>query len=126
MHGAEHVEPEILLPRRGIAALRHRAGIGEQQVDAAELLCSILDPGLQRRAVGDVDRAAGGLDAARLQLCDSGRNLIGVARAHRDIGAFTGQRRRNRPPDAARAAEDDGVLAFETEIHCWFSLCWSQ
>ena len=48
----------------------------------------------------------------------SGRDLIGIARAHRDIGAFTGQRRRDRPPDAARAAEHDGVLAFETEIHC--------
>ena len=123
MHGAEHVEPEVLLPGRGIAALRHRAGIGEQQVDAAEFLRGALDPGFQRRAVGDVDRAAGSANAARLQFANGGCNLIRVARAHRDIGAFAGERRRNRPPDAARAAKDDGVLSFETEIHCLAPFC---
>src|SRR4051812_25456904 len=102
-------------------ALCHRARVGEQHVDAAKLLCSILDPGFQCRAVGDVDRAAGRADPAGLQLRNGGGNLVRVACTHRDIAAFAGQRRRNRPPDAARPAKYDGVLALETEIHCLVS-----
>jgi hypothetical protein len=104
-------------------ALRHRPRVREQHVDAAKLLCSILDPGFQCRAVSDVDGAPGRADTAGLQLRNGGGNLIGVACTHRDIAAFTGQRRRNRPPDAAGAAEHDGVLAFETEIHCLAPSC---
>ena len=44
IHGAEHVEPKILLPGSGIAALRHGAGIGEQHVDTAKFARDAGDP----------------------------------------------------------------------------------
>ena len=57
------------------------------------------------------------LHALVLQRGDRVLHLIGIACADRDIGAFAGQRVRNGASDAARAAEHDGVLAFEMKIH---------
>jgi hypothetical protein len=45
-----------------------------------------------------------------------------MAGADGDIGAFTGQRLGNGTSDAARAAQDDGVLSFEMQIHFGFLL----
>jgi hypothetical protein len=103
-----------------IAALRHGAGIGEQHVDAAKLRGHARYPRRQRGCVGDVDRCASGLHAHCLQFGDGGRDLIRVARANRHARAFTGQRARNRPPNAARTAEHDGVSSLQTQIHCFF------
>ena len=80
---------------------------------AAEFLARLGDPRLQRRAVHDVDRGAGRLDALVLERRDGFAHLIGVARAQADIGAFGRQRVGDGAPDAARAAQNDGVLAFK-------------
>ena len=54
----------------------------------------------------------------RLQEVDNRlADLIFMPGADRDIGAFIRQRICNRAPDAARAAEYDGVLCFEMKIH---------
>ena len=74
-------------------------------------------------AVGDVDRSASGLHALRFQLSDRRRDLIRIARADRYAGAFAGQRARNRPSDAARAAEHDRVPSLQTQIHFVVSFC---
>ncbi len=63
VHGAQHIEPEVGLPRRGARPLRHRAGVGDEGVDAAQFFARFDDPFLQRVAVGDVDRRAGCLYA---------------------------------------------------------------
>jgi hypothetical protein len=63
------------------------------------------DPRFQRGGVGDIHGRAGRLHARRLQLGNGAGDLIRVAGAHRDACAFARQRVRNRPPDAARAAE---------------------
>jgi hypothetical protein len=52
-----------------------------------------------------------------LQLCNGAGDLIGVAGAYRDAGAFARERVRDRPPDAARAAQHDGVSALQTQVH---------
>ena len=81
------------------------------------------DPRFQRGGVGDINRSTGRLHAPRLQLGNGAGDLIRVARADRDPGAFAGQRIRNRPPDAARAAEHDGVSSLQTQIHFVVFLC---
>src|SRR5437763_1048020 len=79
------------------------AGVREQQVEAAELLARISDPGLQRVAIGDIDRGASCAHAAIPQGSDSVFDLIGAARADRDVRAFAGKRVSDRASDAARA-----------------------
>ena len=58
--------------------------------------------------------------ALGLQGLDRFGDLLFIAGADGDIGAFTGQRAGNGTPDAARAAKDDGVLSFEMQIHFGF------
>ena len=72
----------------------------------------------QRRQVGDVDRAAGRLDARARQRRDG---LVdrrpGAARADRDVAALRRQQARDGAADSARAAGDDRLLALQSEIH---------
>ena len=75
------------------------------------------DPAFQRRAIHDVHGRAGRAHAFGFQRADRILHLIGIARADGDVGAFARQRFRNRAPDAARAAQYDGVLALELEVH---------
>ena len=100
--------------------MRHGPGIGKQHVDAAQLPRNIGNPRLQCGGVGNIHGRAGRLHTHRLQLGNGAGNLIGVAGAHRDACAFARQRVRNRPPDATRATENDGVPALQTQVHLVF------
>src|SRR5690554_7290162 len=49
-------------------------------------------------------------------------DLLGIARAHRDVAAFAGDRVRDRPPDAAGSSEHHRVSSLPSEIHFVLSL----
>ena len=76
-----------------------------------------LDPAGEGRAIGDVDGGAGGVDALGLKRRHGLGDLIGIAGADPDIGAFGRQGVGDGPANAARAAENEGVLALEVKIH---------
>ena len=75
------------------------------------------DPALQRRAVGDVDRAADRLDALGFQRGDHLVDAGLAAGADGDVAALVGQRLGDRLADAARGADHDRLLALQLQIH---------
>ena len=117
VNGPQDVQPEVLLPRLGIHALGHGAGIGDEDVDAAQLAGCLLDPGSERGAVRDVDGAAEGAHAFILQRSDRLAHLIGFARADGDVGAFVRERVGDGASDTARTAQYDGALLLELKVH---------
>ena len=121
----EHVELEVLFPGVDVIALGHRAGIRDEDVEAAEFVRGRSDPVLEGGAVGDVHARAGGFDAESFQFGHGGGNLVCIARADPEIRAFFRERVRDRTANAARAAEDERVLAFDVEIHGGVS-CFGQ
>ena len=66
---------------------------------------------LQRRQIGDIDRAAPGLDALLLERGHGLGDRARVARAQRDIAALLGQLLADGAADAARAAGDERLFA---------------
>ena len=58
-----HVDLEPLAPGFLVHALGQRADIGDEDVEPAQRVRRLADPGLHRRDVGDVDRAAARPDA---------------------------------------------------------------
>ena len=113
-----HVGPERLLPALGRIADRQRADVADQRVDAAQLA------GARRRSTRSSAAPSAtssarpkALHALGLQRGDRRLDLVGVARADRDVGAFGGEGVGDGPADALAAAGDDGPLALQSEIH---------
>ena len=117
VNGPQDVQPEILFPGLGIHPLRHGAGVGDEDVDAAELAGGLLDPRPERRAVHDVDGGTEGAHAFVLQCGDRLADLIGLAGADGDVGAFGRERVGDGASDAARSAQHDGALLLELQVH---------
>ena len=93
------------------------AGVGDDEVQAAQLARALVDRRGQRRLVGDVGRHAVRADAERAQLAGRALHLIGVARAQPHGAALVGQAQDDRPADPARGARDEGDLARQPEVH---------
>ena len=105
------------------------AGVGDDDVQPAELLDARVDRGLQRVVVAHVD--LGGVDAAVValdQVCGLGQILRGGQRNLNaldlltdvdgdDVGAFLRQPHGVRAALAARRAGDESDLAFNTSSH---------
>ena len=106
-----------LLPVLLVAADGERGDVGHDDVDAAELAGHVAHPRLQCRAVAHVECPTGGPDPLRLQRRHGAVDLVGVAGADGDVRPLVGERVGDRPPDAPRAARDDGVQAVEPEVH---------
>ena len=62
-HGAHHVDLEPAAPGGLVHALGEGADIGDKDVEPAERLAGLADPASQRGKIGNIDRAAGRLDA---------------------------------------------------------------
>ena len=94
------------------APLDRDAGIVDENVEPAEMLCDVLHQLLDlggRRLVG---LEGAGFDALGLQFGDDGFRLVGRGDiADGDVGAFVGERAGAGCADAARAAGDEGNLA---------------
>jgi hypothetical protein len=105
-HRRHHVDLEAAAPRFLVHAHRQRADIGDKDVDTAERRGGFADPLLQRREIGDVDRAARSFDAFLLERGDGFGDRPGAARAQRDVATFLGELFDDGPADAACAAGD--------------------
>src|SRR5689334_9393517 len=92
-----------------------RAGIAHHNVDAAERFHGILNE------AGDVSRGADvrneSMRLDRLELCERGIEFRPLAAADRDAAAFIAEPARDREPDAAGAAGNEGHLSGKSEIH---------
>ncbi len=100
-----------------VHALGQRADIGDEDVEAAERLGGLVDPGAQRLCVGHIYPPAPALHA---QIRERRHNLVHyglMASAQRDIAALGRQQLGDGATDPARAAGDDRILALEIEIH---------
>ena len=104
--------------------MRESRGIVDDDVEAAEFLGGVRNPFLQGRAVGDIDDSAIDFGAGLFQSGDGFGYLIGIAGADGDVGAFRDKCFGDGATDAACAAGDDGLFAFESEVHLIFSLWW--
>ena len=106
-----HVDLELVPPcLLGVAHVQG-ADVGDDDVDAAQRLGRVGDPGLQRRLVGDVERRAVRGHALGPQRRHGRLDLAGIAGADRDVGALVGEDVGAAPADALAAAGDDGALA---------------
>ena len=105
MDGGQEVQLDRLAPGiRRLVLERSRggtAGIAEQHVEAAELLCDVLH---QFLSLGRNRHVRG-----------EGRRL-GIAAVDRDLRAFRGEQVRDRTADAAGATADERYSSRETEI----------
>ena len=115
--GAHDVDLQAAPPGIVVHALRQRADIGDEDVETAERVGCLGDPPAQPVNVGDIDPAAPGFDAVVRQPRHSLVHCGLMASAQRDVAALGRQQLGDGTPDAARAAGDDRVLAFEIEIH---------
>jgi hypothetical protein len=82
------------------------AGIGHEDVDAAEFSDRVVDAGLDRRFVGHVHDDGGRPDAARLDLVGCGLRGSLVDVGDRDVRAIVGQHLGDALADATRGASD--------------------
>ena len=100
------------------------AGVGDQDVQRAEVFHHLIGAGLDRRLVGDVhgdaERLAAGLDDGR----GGGLRRLPVDVADRHLGAFLGVELGDRLADAAGRAGDQGDLAVETVHGCFLLRLW--
>ena len=112
-----HVGAKRFLPGLRRVADRQRADIADDGVDTAEFGGSTLDPCFN--AAGSATSIALPHDltpfAAR-RLHDLA-DLVGVARADRDVGAFGRKQFGDRKPNALAAAGHQDALSLQSEIH---------
>ena len=94
-----------------------RAGVGDEQLEAAERLGGGEHEGLERVGVGHVDGLAEGRGATVAELRDRRLDAGGVAGRDGDGAPLRGQAERDRTTDAARAARDDRALARQSQVH---------
>src|SRR6516225_7888749 len=94
-----------------------RTDIADDDVDPTEFGGCRLDPRLQSAGIGDVEPPPRRLDALRAQGFHRFRNIVGVTRADRDIGAFAGKEFGDRKPNALAPAGYEYALSLESEIH---------
>ena len=120
--GMDDVERQRLLPvgrgrllERGAAG--GAAGVGDDEVQAAQLARALVDGRGERGLVGDVGRDAVRAHAQRAQLARRPLHLVGVAGAQAHGAALVGQAQDDRPADPARRAGDEGDLVGEPEVH---------
>jgi hypothetical protein len=116
---AAHVQVHHFVPGLELVVLGRRApggaGVVDEDVDAAEALHRGGDHALaffgQRGIGGD----PAGIDAARVKMSRGLREVIGLARAQHDAGAGLAEAFGDLQAEAARAASDEGRLAFQVE-----------
>jgi hypothetical protein len=106
-----HVGAERFLPGLGRIANRQRADIADDGVDAAEFGGGAINPALQRVRVGDIDRPAPRFDTFRRQALHDVTDLVGIARADRDVGALGRKQLGDRQPNALAAASHERALS---------------
>ena len=92
-------------------ARRARAGVVEEQVEAAEGLLRRLEEGADRLGVGHVGRDGEGPAAVRPRLVDGLRERLGPAAGQDDRVALGQQGEGRRPADPRPRAGDDRCLA---------------
>ena len=118
-----HVGAERFFPSLGRIANRQRADVADDGIDAAELGGGPVDPALQRIRIGDIDRPAPRFDTLRREALHDVTDLVGIARADRDVGALRRKQLGYRQPNALAPAGHEGALSLQSEIHgrlrCW-------
>jgi hypothetical protein len=104
---------EVLVAHLPEDLVAQDAGIGDHDVEPAELVDGALDQRLRRRRVADRGDLDDGPSAGGGDRVDglAGRRLVDVV--DDDGGARRGERDRVRAPEAASAPGDDGDLAVE-------------
>jgi hypothetical protein len=100
-----------------VAAPDRAAGVGHQQVKAAERGRDLVDCLLQRGRVHDVGRHRGDGHTPAVQTLGRGGQACGVACDEPDRHAFGGQRLGNRKPDAPASSRDQRAAAVQAQIH---------
>ncbi len=117
-HGGKDVHIHRLAPAGRVVARAHGAGdVGDKDIQTAQAGGHAIDEGGQAVGVSNIEGLARRPDAPGLE----GRNRVGhlVLRPRADghVGALLHQQIGNGPSDAARAAGDDGLPAFQAQIH---------
>jgi hypothetical protein len=100
-----------------VHALRKCADIGDKDVETPERCRGFSHPVTQRLDICDIGDAAPSLHPFAGKRRDGLVHCRFVARAQRHVAALVRQQLGDRAADAARAAGDDCILAFEIEIH---------
>ena len=118
IHGVHQVDLEGRAESVGRDAISKGAGIGDQNIDAAQLPRACLDPAGQGLAVADVDGLAERAPAALRQGRGFCRHRLGVAGTDRDVASLGDEPAGDRVADAARAAGHERLLAGQMQIHC--------
>ncbi len=117
--GVHHPAP-VVVPLRFEAAEPSDAGVVDENIDAALPPRGLVDERLHGKMVAHVGRKGQHARASRRDAAELGfgfLEMIFLDAADRDVRALLKERRRNRAPDAARAARDDGDLTFERIGH---------
>jgi hypothetical protein len=113
----QHVHLELLLPRFFAFIDRECRNIGDDDIDALQLLGTGSYPSLERIFVADIDGLAETLTAFLGQSRDGRIDFRLVARTDRDIGAFIGKDIGGAPADAFRSPGHQGIQPLQAQIH---------
>ena len=115
---AEEIQLEALAQHRLVdladAALPGRAGVRDDDIDAAECLRRPASKAARTDAASVTSQATA--SAARRSLCAFASRLLAVDVEQRDLGAGRRERLRGRGADGAAGAGDDGDLAGERQL----------
>ena len=111
------VDIEAFLEFFGRGVGREPAGIGDEDVEPAERLGAIGDPGFQRRRVGDIDGPGEDLGALGFERARGFGDLASVARTNGDRAAFGDETLGDGKPDAAGRSRDENPAALQLQIH---------
>jgi hypothetical protein len=108
---------DLGLPVLFLVADGQRADVGDHGVETAERFGGFDHPGLERRAVGDVERPAEGPHAGLLDGLGGGDDVGFGPSAESDVGAFGGEKVHAGPADALGAAGHERPPAPQLKIH---------
>ena len=104
--------PLLIGEAQGVGADRWAAGVGDVDVDRAEVSRDGGDEAVDRAEVVAVEGVGLAVDGA-----GGGTTGVRVTRGDRDTRALGSQRRGDPVPDAARTTGDQRDLAVESEVH---------
>ena len=96
---------------------REAAGIGDEDIEAAQRFGAVGDPGLQRLRVGDVEGSREDLGALGFQRAGGFGHLGGVAGADGDRRALGDKALGDGKPDTAGRSCHEDFAAFQLQIH---------
>jgi hypothetical protein len=115
-----HRHDAMPLLQRGLGdrLVRADSGIADQNVDGAELRGPAGDHGLDGGRIRDVGQRADDPHARLAAVGGHRLELVSVhARVEHEVGALGGERERDRPPDVAAGARDEGRLAPQPHLY---------